>query len=68
MTQEALLQQIKIKQSYLCVGLDIDLEKIPDVVKATDDPIFNFAKSIIDATHAYAVAYKPNLAFLNPMV
>ena len=63
MTQEALLQQIKIKQSYLCVGLDIDLEKIPDVVKATDDPIFNFAKSIIDATHAYAVAYKPNLAF-----
>jgi len=63
MTQEFLFEQIKAKKSFLCVGLDIDLEKIPPHLKAQEDPIFSFAKEIIDATHAYAVAYKPNLAF-----
>jgi len=63
MTQEFLFEQIKAKKSFLCVGLDIDLEKIPPHLKAQEDPLFSFAKEIIDATHAYAVAYKPNLAF-----
>jgi len=63
MTQEFLFERIKAKKSFLCVGLDIDLEKIPPHLKAQEDPLFSFAKEIIDATHAYAVAYKPNLAF-----
>ena len=63
MTKEELVDQIKKKQSFLCVGLDIDLNKIPEHLKGNEDPIFSFAKSIIDATHQYAVAYKPNLAF-----
>ena len=63
MTQEFLFEQIKAKKSFLCVGLDIDLEKIPPHLKAQEDPLFSFAKEIIDSTHAYAVAYKPNLAF-----
>lgn len=63
MTKEQLVEQIKKKQSFLCVGLDIDLDKIPTHLKKTDDPIFSFAKAIIDSTHEYAVAYKPNLAF-----
>jgi len=63
MTQEFLFEQIKAKKSFLCVGLDIDLEKIPPHLKAQEDPLFSFAKEIIDATHVYAVAYKPNLAF-----
>ena len=63
MTKEQLVEQIKKKQSFLCVGLDIDLDKIPPHLKKEDDPIFSFAKAIIDSTHEYAVAYKPNLAF-----
>jgi len=63
MTQEALFDQIKFKKSFLCVGLDIDLEKIPSHLKKQEDSLFAFAKEIIDATHSYAVAYKPNLAF-----
>ena len=63
MTKEQLAEQIKKKQSFLCVGLDIDLNKIPTHLKKKDDPIFSFAKAIIDSTHEYAVAYKPNLAF-----
>ena len=63
MTKEQLVEQIKKKQSFLCVGLDIDLDKIPTHLKKEDDPIFSFAKAIIDSTHEYAVAYKPNLAF-----
>jgi len=63
MTKEQLAEQIKKKQSFLCVGLDIDLDKIPTHLKKKDDPIFSFAKAIIDSTHEYAVAYKPNLAF-----
>jgi len=63
MTQQILFQQIKSKASFLCVGLDIDLEKIPPHLLKEEDPIFSFAKAIIDATHSLAVAYKPNLAF-----
>ena len=63
MNLKSLSQQIKIKESFLCVGLDIDLSKIPTHILNEKDPIFFFSKSIIDATHKYAVAYKPNLAF-----
>lgn len=55
--------QIKKKQSYLCVGLDTDIEKIPTHLLSEADPVFEFNKQIIDATHKYAVAYKPNIAF-----
>ena len=63
MTTEQLIAQIRQKQSFLCVGLDTDLEKIPEFLKKTKDPIFAFNKAIIDATHPYCVAYKPNTAF-----
>ena len=63
MTREQLFEQINKKQSFLCVGLDTDINKIPSHLKKEKDPIFAFNKQIIDATHQYAVAYKPNLAF-----
>ena len=63
MTRPELIHQIRIKKSFLCVGLDVDLEKIPQHLLAYDDPIFEFNKRIIDATHTFAVAYKPNIAF-----
>jgi len=63
MTKEQLINQIKAKKSFLCVGLDVDLEKIPAHLLKTEDPIFEFNKAIIDATHDVTVAYKPNTAF-----
>lgn len=63
MNKQQLFQQIKKKQSFLCVGLDTDLEKIPDYLLDNDDPIYIFNKAIIDATAPYCVAYKPNIAF-----
>jgi orotidine-5'-phosphate decarboxylase len=60
---EQLIAQIQKKKSFLCVGLDTDLEKIPQHLLAEEDPIFAFNKAIIDATHHYCVAYKPNIAF-----
>lgn len=63
MTKQELIQQIKEKKSFLCVGLDTDLSKIPTHLLATEDPIFEFNKAIIDATKEFAVAYKPNIAF-----
>ncbi|MRT17084.1 orotidine-5'-phosphate decarboxylase [Vitellibacter sp. q18] len=63
MTIENLISEIKRKQSFLCVGLDVDLEKVPKFLLQEEDPIFSFNKAIIDATHHFAVAYKPNLAF-----
>jgi orotidine-5'-phosphate decarboxylase len=63
MTRDQLFKQIQKKNSYLCVGLDSDLEKIPQHLLKEEDPIFEFNKQIIDATHKYAVAYKPNIAF-----
>jgi orotidine-5'-phosphate decarboxylase len=63
MTTKELIQQIKIKKSFLCVGLDVDLNKIPPHILESEDPIFEFNKTIIDATHDLVVSYKPNTAF-----
>lgn len=69
MTRQALFENIKRKQSFLCVGLDTDLKKVPQfLIEKTEkeegfDPIFEFNKAIIDATAPYCIAYKPNLAF-----
>lgn len=63
MNRSDLFEQIKKKNSYLCVGLDTDLSKIPAHLQQEDDPVFEFNKQIIDATHTYCVAYKPNVAF-----
>ncbi|WP_299521385.1 orotidine-5'-phosphate decarboxylase [Winogradskyella sp.] len=63
MTQQQLVAQIHKKQSFLCIGLDVDLNKIPKYLLEEEDPIFAFNKAIIDATHHLCVAYKPNTAF-----
>jgi len=63
MKKEDLLIQIKIKRSFLCIGLDTDIQKIPKFLLKSEDPIFEFNKKIIDATNSYCVAYKPNIAF-----
>ena len=63
MTRKELIEQIREKRSFLCVGLDSDLKKIPAHLLETEDPLFEFNKSIIDATKDYCVAYKPNVAF-----
>ena len=60
---ERLKQEIFSKKSFLCVGLDVDLNKIPPFLLKENDPIFAFNKAIIDATHPYTIAYKPNIAF-----
>lgn len=63
MTREELYNEIKKKKSFLCIGLDTDLKKIPKHLHKTSDPVFEFNKQIIDATHDLCVAYKPNIAF-----
>ena len=63
MTRAVLFDQIMQKQSYLCVGLDTDIDKIPRHLLSLEDPVFEFNRQIIDATNAYCVAYKPNIAF-----
>ncbi|WP_107039900.1 orotidine-5'-phosphate decarboxylase [Brumimicrobium mesophilum] len=63
MTREKLIQEIKSTKSFLCVGLDTDMDRIPKHLLDTEDPIFEFNKEIIDATKDYCVAYKPNIAF-----
>lgn len=63
MNREELIEQIKTKKSFLCVGLDTDLKKIPQHLLNDNDAIYTFNKNIIDATAPYCVAYKPNLAF-----
>lgn len=63
MTTAELISQINQKKSFLCIGLDVDLDKIPPHLLEAEDPIFEFNKSIIDATHHLCVAYKPNTAF-----
>jgi orotidine-5'-phosphate decarboxylase len=63
MTTTELIAQIKIKKSFLCIGLDVDLNKIPPHLLASEDPIFEFNKAIIDSTNDLAVSYKPNTAF-----
>jgi len=63
MTKKELISNIRRKQSFLCVGLDSEYSKLPECVLKSDDPVFEFNKRIIDATHEYTAAYKPNLAF-----
>ena len=63
MNKQELTQQIKLKRSFLCVGLDTDPKKMPQCVFDLHDPVYEFNKAIIDATAPYCVAYKPNLAF-----
>jgi len=63
MTTKQLITQIRKKKSFLCIGLDVDLNKIPQHLQEEEDPIFAFNKAIIDATHHLCVAYKPNIAF-----
>ena len=63
MERKQLIEQIFTKKSFLCVGLDTDLNKVPKFLLNEEDPIFSFNKAIIDATAPYCVAYKPNLAF-----
>jgi orotidine-5'-phosphate decarboxylase len=63
MNRDQLFAQITKKQSYLCIGLDTALEKLPRHLLSSQDPVFEFNKQIIDATHKYCVAYKPNIAF-----
>lgn len=63
MNRQQLIEQIKTKKSFLCVGLDTDLKKVPQHILNEEDPIFSFNKAIIDATAPYCVSYKPNMAF-----
>ncbi|WP_419214126.1 orotidine-5'-phosphate decarboxylase [Maribacter sp. X9] len=63
MTTQELVAQIHKKKSFLCIGLDTDLDKIPTILLESDDPIFEFNKAIIEATYHVCVAYKPNIAF-----
>jgi orotidine-5'-phosphate decarboxylase len=63
MTTQQLVNEIRRKKSFLCIGLDVDLTKIPQHLLKEEDPIFAFNKAIIDATHHLCVAYKPNTAF-----
>lgn len=63
MDSSGLYAQITEKRSYLCIGLDTDPERIPHHLGSLEDPVFEFNKQIIDATHRYCVAYKPNIAF-----
>ena len=63
MNRQQLINEIFSKKTFLCVGLDTDINKIPEYLKKEEDPIFAFNKAIIDATAPYCVAYKPNLAF-----
>lgn len=63
MDSNTLFNKIKKKKSFLCVGLDSDIEKIPDLLRREKDPVFRFNKEIVDATNEYVIAYKPNIAF-----
>ena len=63
LTTQQLISEIQLKKSFLCIGLDVDLNKIPKHLLQLEDPIFEFNKSIIDATHDLCVSYKPNIAF-----
>lgn len=67
MNKQELFENIKQKKSFLCVGLDTDIKKIPSHLLKEEDPIFAFNKAIIDATAPYCIAYKPNLAFYESM-
>ena len=63
MTYNELFEQVKKKKSFLCVGLDSDIKKIPQHLMDAEDPVFEFNKAIVDATADVTIAYKPNIAF-----
>ena len=67
MDKKNLIKQIKLKRSFLCIGLDTDINKIPSYLLGLDDPVFEFNKKIIDSTKDLCVAYKPNIAFYESM-
>jgi orotidine-5'-phosphate decarboxylase len=67
MTRKELVEQIKIKQSFLCIGLDTDISLIPEFLLEKEDPVFEFNKAIIEATQDFCVSYKPNIAFYECM-
>ena len=67
MTKQEIIKNIKRKRSFLCIGLDTDIQKIPPHLLKEEDPVFAFNKAIVDATAQYCVAYKPNLAFYESM-
>ncbi|MDE6634755.1 MAG: orotidine 5'-phosphate decarboxylase, partial [Bacteroidaceae bacterium] len=67
MTRQELIDNIKRKKSFLCVGLDTDIRKIPQHLLTEEDPIFAFNRASVDATAQYSIAYKPNLAFYEAM-
>lgn len=63
MNRKQLVEEIRRKESYLCIGLDTDIKKIPEHLLKEEDPVFEFNRQIIDATHDLCISYKPNLAF-----
>ena len=67
MNKDSILKNIINKKSYLCIGLDTDINKIPEFLLDFADPVFEFNKRIVDATHKYAISYKPNTAFYEAM-
>ena len=67
MNRQEIINQIQEKRSFLCIGLDTDIKKIPSHLLDNDDPVFEFNKQIIDATKDLCVAYKPNIAFYESM-
>ena len=67
MDRPELVKHIKSLKSYLCVGLDTDIQRIPSFLNDFEDPVFEFNKRIIDATKNYCIAYKPNIAFYESM-
>lgn len=67
MNKQQLFENIKRKKSFLCVGLDTDIKKIPRHLMEKEDPVFSFNKAVIDSTSSYCIAYKPNLAFYESM-
>ena len=67
MTRNKIIEQIHHKKSFLCVGLDTDISKIPKYLLDFEDPVFEFNKRIIDATKDLCIAYKPNIAFYESM-
>lgn len=67
MNRQEIIHQIKSKKSFLCVGLDTDLHRLPDCLKGGDDPILEFNRRIVDATESFAVAFKINAAFYEPL-
>lgn len=67
MKKQELFELIQRKKSFLCVGLDTDMNKLPEHFRDNEDPVFAFNKQIIEQTHRYAIAYKPNLAFYESM-